>query len=1383
MNYNLRNTNRSATDSIRGYSYQLVATVAAWIELEPQEVLICEGNEDFDKLLVGADGAVLIADEHQLKDAVALPSGKKALETIRAFMIGFREHREAGRRSKFIFTSTAGMTTTERSGGVTGAIRNWCALASEDATNKTEKRRALGGTLANLLSENAAELNEKRDLDDLVERPNDITALLTYLNDNRAWGEFLDSVVWEFGAPKLPSLKARTINAIGRIPDLGLSPELVFASLLHQVITAAADGKTDHRILTSTKLREFLERDKAVLREWIIANNVTALSDLLSPLQTPEEYFFNLCESKNLFHHADPLVGLDDEVDAIKRFAVGTSAAKLLTAAPGAGKSRVLRQAAKKLADSAVTVRFLDVSSHALLPGTPVDLPEGRTLLVLEDAEPGPGLDLACRLRAQAPDRTRLLLATWPHRAAGLSAQLIGLGINQAEIEMQELRGLSNDEAVELAAQSLAGKAPYLAGPIGLKFRESPFAIVVACRLLAEGKVDVGSIDDDDAFNQLVVEPLASKAAEARRRVEERIGLMKGGRVLSLLALLGRARCDPHILHTHIAKFAQIEPSELTRFLDGMSSTGFVVRRGRTWSFAHDVLARKQAQEACLSRGVTTGFGEKVFERFRGFEAKNIVLRLAEITSDQESVGHSTPLDGVWSQLERELKHSSGYGETVRCLEMLEGVGYWVPDSTLDLVASIAEVVGDQDDANTNKWSTSAGDVREALARVLLSVTYRGDFLAEALEQLLALVRLGAGAEVVEDVSKYQRWKPLFVQSEVLDFVERQLESGSDDELHLLSFLKPMLQRVGEYQTVDGDSWTIHKFAVDCAGSSELRRRVRASVASVLLSKNAGVVACALNLCSLAISPELYNQAKLDDDERALWETEEKAWIDMLTVLEKQLTTTAKVSVAELLHWHAKHGTTSSSALACALQRRLLAAPGVRRVASFSDRCRLYVDDTQGDDHWRAERERFFLREAQALAREFPSPADAAAELQRLRSELQAHGIDFSPHLVARTLAKESPEYCLELVVADLGSGHVLGVVYGELLYHIAQQKPEACLRVVNRIFEEGNSVDAKSLQLLVLPEVWRTAQEVADVVLTHGLASKDSAVVRAAVKSLKQGIRGHSGRVVRDLLSLDVSKDPMLMDDIAAAFAVGIDSLAEEHTEKLLSQLTSVQSLETRWTQRLLSNLATTRPDKVLHLLIERALSNRSIPKFRNFPINVTKDALDKVWTALRATPERLFWSQLFWLVAKSSTQTEASLEESVKKDVILTFLEDRANDGEQDDLLALGQLIRDGPDGWIRTRPGLVDTLLTRAKAVGGAKIFEELFQRCYQNATPSSWSSRAGKPPRELVRACEDARQASQKFRRGSPSRTLFTKLEKAMERRIAEEVSEYRLWLHC
>jgi len=39
---------RQATDSIKGYCYQLWHTVYAWLQLEEDQTLLIEGAEDFD---------------------------------------------------------------------------------------------------------------------------------------------------------------------------------------------------------------------------------------------------------------------------------------------------------------------------------------------------------------------------------------------------------------------------------------------------------------------------------------------------------------------------------------------------------------------------------------------------------------------------------------------------------------------------------------------------------------------------------------------------------------------------------------------------------------------------------------------------------------------------------------------------------------------------------------------------------------------------------------------------------------------------------------------------------------------------------------------------------------------------------------------------------------------------------------------------------------------------------------------------------------------------------------------------------------------------------------------------------------------------------------
>ena len=41
---------RQANDSLRGYLYQILHSVDAWLDLDDNEILYLEGAEDFDKI-------------------------------------------------------------------------------------------------------------------------------------------------------------------------------------------------------------------------------------------------------------------------------------------------------------------------------------------------------------------------------------------------------------------------------------------------------------------------------------------------------------------------------------------------------------------------------------------------------------------------------------------------------------------------------------------------------------------------------------------------------------------------------------------------------------------------------------------------------------------------------------------------------------------------------------------------------------------------------------------------------------------------------------------------------------------------------------------------------------------------------------------------------------------------------------------------------------------------------------------------------------------------------------------------------------------------------------------------------------------------------------
>lgn len=78
-------SSRAAHASIRGYWAQLVASAVAWTRLGPNESLVVEGDEDFDKEL-RVNGILTEVVPHQLKD-VAKPIGWD--EGVRKSVLGF----------------------------------------------------------------------------------------------------------------------------------------------------------------------------------------------------------------------------------------------------------------------------------------------------------------------------------------------------------------------------------------------------------------------------------------------------------------------------------------------------------------------------------------------------------------------------------------------------------------------------------------------------------------------------------------------------------------------------------------------------------------------------------------------------------------------------------------------------------------------------------------------------------------------------------------------------------------------------------------------------------------------------------------------------------------------------------------------------------------------------------------------------------------------------------------------------------------------------------------------------------------------------------------------------------------------------------------------
>jgi len=117
-------TDREAVDSMRGYSYQILRSVEAWIDLAHGEMLVLEGAEDLDKL--GDDGT---ATAEQIKDTsgsgnITLRS-KNLLEAIGNFWKHLERNPGVKIQLRFLTTSNIGQEKSRPFGFDERGIEAW----------------------------------------------------------------------------------------------------------------------------------------------------------------------------------------------------------------------------------------------------------------------------------------------------------------------------------------------------------------------------------------------------------------------------------------------------------------------------------------------------------------------------------------------------------------------------------------------------------------------------------------------------------------------------------------------------------------------------------------------------------------------------------------------------------------------------------------------------------------------------------------------------------------------------------------------------------------------------------------------------------------------------------------------------------------------------------------------------------------------------------------------------------------------------------------------------------------------------------------------------------------------------------------------------------
>lgn len=286
---------RVAGDAIRGYLRQTIGIALEWLDLPDGAVLVCEGDEDYDRYLIDDQGRVVDLRLGQMKDLAGSVSARNGsvVEVIGNFLVEFEHHTRAGRPTRFVFTTTAARAKQRlvSKGALTlsvDVLSNWASLPPAATAEHADAVKVLCTDVKRIINAEAARLDR---LDGAA--PKHAAALreaLTFLDaDGARWATFLGAVRWEFGAPSLTEANDELVRRLSADPRTAALPCTLLAQRLTVAVLHASIPPDAHaRQLTRSMLDELASTTRESLEEWSATHHASGLDAWLTRLEALE---------------------------------------------------------------------------------------------------------------------------------------------------------------------------------------------------------------------------------------------------------------------------------------------------------------------------------------------------------------------------------------------------------------------------------------------------------------------------------------------------------------------------------------------------------------------------------------------------------------------------------------------------------------------------------------------------------------------------------------------------------------------------------------------------------------------------------------------------------------------------------------------------------------------------------------------------------------------------------------------------------------------------------------------------------------------------------------------------------------------------------------
>ena len=264
----LLNPKRSAHATIRGYLYQTCLGVLRWLDLQPDEILLCEGDEDLDRFLLGGGS---VSEQVKAYTGALSLSDRAVLESLDNFLRSYVALRQRGETRRFLFTTTAQEKRTTAKG------LDFALLADWKAGKRTKKVVTAVRSL----------LKPPQKTDRHGKETADAIAWLD--GQPEGWKAFMNAVDWSFDAPDLDAVRQRIKDRLVLREDTNTLPAETFLErLISHVFSRSIQPSPEDRQLTPKTLSDLIEIARTDLESWAktrAAERLRAVFDEVQQIQ------------------------------------------------------------------------------------------------------------------------------------------------------------------------------------------------------------------------------------------------------------------------------------------------------------------------------------------------------------------------------------------------------------------------------------------------------------------------------------------------------------------------------------------------------------------------------------------------------------------------------------------------------------------------------------------------------------------------------------------------------------------------------------------------------------------------------------------------------------------------------------------------------------------------------------------------------------------------------------------------------------------------------------------------------------------------------------------------------------------------------------------